>query len=496
VRGSLGASRWQLARRALCESLLLSLLGGGLGVALAAVGTRSLVELGREFLPATGRVGVDGTVFAFAAALALAAAVLSGLAPALGGARVDLGGTLRSGGRAGEGRSAVRARQRLVAAELALAAVVVAGTLLLLRSMAALHGVDPGFSAAGVTTAAISLPAASYPDEASLTAFQERFLERVQALPGVERAALTRRLPLADTGWSSDFAIAGRGREEYGIEVLHAEVSAGYFDVMAVPLLAGATFSGAETATAPPVVIVNAAFAERWFGGRSPVGQRICFDRYPTAGSVWRTIVGVVGSERQTALATAPRPEVFAPLAQEQARGMHLVVKAALPPATLVPSLRAALRAVDPGLPLFEVRAMEEVVGTSLARERFLLTLFALFAAVAVVLAALGVYGVTAEAVAARRREVGLRLAVGARAPQVVVLVLRHQALAAIAGVTAGMAGALGLGQSLRGLLYGVGPADATSFGAAVAILALVSLVAAWLPARRVARVPPLTALR
>ena len=496
VRGCLGASRWQLVRRSLVEALVLSLLGGVLGAGLAVLGTRWLVRLGETYLARGGSVGVDGMVLGFAALLTVATAVLSGLAPALRGARVDLESTLRADGRGGESRAGMRARQRLVAAELAFAVIVLVGALLLVRSLASLSKVDPGFEAVSVTTAAVRLPAASYPEQAHLAAFYDRFAGELAALPGVEAAALTRQLPLTVDGWSSDFAVEGRGREEYGIEVVHREVTSGYFGTLRVPLLAGEGFTGKEDPEGNPVVLVNETLARKYFPGESPIGQRIAFDRYPDETSTWRTIVGVVGDERQASPARPPRPEIFAPLGQDTTRGIYLVVRSSLPAATLVPSLRASLAVLDPDLPLADIRPMTEVVADSMARERFLLVLFALFAGLAVVLASLGVYGVTAEAAAARRREAGLRLAVGARAREVVALMLRRQLPAALAGVAAGLLGAYGLGRTMEGLLFGISSSDPASFGMAVGLLALVGLVAAWLPAHRLGRVDPLTVLR
>jgi predicted permease len=496
VRGCLGASRWQLLRRAVVEALLLSALGGALGAGLAVLGTRWLVRLGETYLERGGDVTVDGAVLAFAGLLAVVTAVLSGLAPARRASRPELETALRAGGRAGESRAGQHGRQRLVAAELALAGVVLVGSLLLVRTMAELTEVDPGFRAAGVTTVPVGLPGGLYPDDAALTTFYGRFVRGVEAIPGVEAAALTNDLPLTQTSWSSDFAVEGRGREDFGVEVLHREVTPGYFAALGVPVLAGEPFTESHDAAAPPVVVVNQAFVERHFAAESPIGRRLCFDRYPDERSVWRTIVGVVGSERQAALGAPARPEIFAPLAQDTTRGLHLVVRSSLPPATLAPALRAAMDAVDPGLPLSGVRAMDDVVAESLARERFLVVLFGLFAALSVVLASLGVYGVTAEAAAGRRREVGVRIAVGARAGEVVRLMLRRQAPAVAVGVGAGLLGAVGLGHAMRGLLYGVGTGDPASYAMAVAVLLAVGLLSAWLPARQLARVDPLTALR
>jgi putative ABC transport system permease protein len=496
VRSSLGASRGDLVRRHLLDSAILALLGAACGVALAAAVTHSLVTLGEAFLPRAGDVRVDLATIGFASLVALAVAFVAGLPPALGAARGAGSGALRDGGRAGERRATTRERQRLIAAEVALAMIVLVGTLLLARTMSALLREDAGFDPANVTVATVTLPGDTYPDDAAVAAFQRRLLAAVEGIPGVNAAGLTRRLPLTGVGWTSDFAVAGRAREEYGVGVMHREVTSGYFTTLRVPLVVGAPFSGTEDLDSPPVVIVNQALADRYFPGASPVGQRITFDRYPDESSVWREIVGVVGSERQSALGQPALPEIFAPLFQDSTRTVKLVVRSAMTPETLAPALRDRLRALDPGLPLFDVQTVEEVAAKSLARERFLLVLFGLFAGLALVLAALGVYGVTAESVAARRREIGVRLAVGARGGEVVRLMVRRQLVATAAGVLAGLLGAVGLGRAMAGMLHGVSALDGVSMGgAALALLALAAL-AAWVPARRGAAVEPLRVLR
>ena len=415
VRGCLGASRWQLVRRSLVESLLLSLLGAAFGVGLAVIGTRWLVRLGETYLARGGAVTVDATVVGFAALLAITTAVLSGLAPALRGSGLDLDKTLRAGGRGGESRSRMRARQRLVAAELAFAVIVVVGALLLLRSLGALSRVDPGFEPIKVTTAAIMLPAASYPEQKDLASFYQRFERALAAIPGVEEAALTRGLPLTGDSWSSDFAVEGRGREEFGIEVVHREVTPRYFAALDVPLLEGSWFTGTEDPDSSPVVLINETLAREYFPDDSPIGQRLCFDRYPDEKAYWRTIVGVVGDERQASMSRPPRPEVFAPLARTDAWRARRRARARCRPRH---SVRAARRSSPRSTATCRSTTARDgrVVADSIARERFLLVLFGLFGGLSLLLASLGVYGVTAEATAARRREIGLRLAMGARA--------------------------------------------------------------------------------
>ncbi len=497
VRGCLGASRWRLLRRSLLDSLAQSTVGAVLGGALAWWATPVLVRLGSAYLPRPSAAHLDLVALAFAAALAVLTALLSGVSAAWQGARPDLEAAMRSGGRGGETRGRARIRQRLVAAEVALAVIVVVAALLLVRTLVALDRVDPGFEARGVTTAGIATPSTSYADEAALASFQQRLLARVRALPGVASAGLVRKLPLTEGSWSSDFAVEGRGREEFGVGVLHREATPGYFETMRVPRVAGRPFRDGDDASSPAVALVNQALVSRYFPHESPIGRRLCFDRYPDAQSHWRTVVGVVGAERQSALAEQPQPEIFAPLAQDEVRGgFVLVVRSSLPSTAVLSMLRNTLAAIDPQLPLFDERPMTAVVAASVARQRFLLVLFALFAALALVLAAIGVYGVTADATVRRRREMAVRLAVGARTPEVVRAAMAREMSAVAVGLAAGLLGALGLGHAMAALLYGVTATDALTLAATPALLLGVALVAALLPAWRSARIAPAKVLR
>ena len=495
VRGCLGASRWRLVRRSLVESLTLSALGAAMGAVLAWRLVPVLVSLGREFLPRPSEVRVDLAALAFAAVLGVLTALLSGAAAAQRGARPDLERALREGGRA-EARGRARLRQRLVAAEVALAVMVVAAAVLLVRTLVALGNVPPGFEPRGVTTATLALPALSYPDAPAFATFSRRLLAGVRALPGVESAGLVRSLPLTASHWSSDMAVEGRGPDDFGVDVIHREASDGYFETLRVPLLAGRLFRDSDDDEAPAVVVINKTLADRYFGGGDPIGQRLCFDRHPDAKSYWRTVVGVVGDERQDGLGRPVQPEIFAPLLQDRNGRFALVVRSSLPPQRLVPELREVLRRIDPQLPLFDVRTLDEVAAASVARERFLLALFGTFAALSLVLAALGVYGVTSEATAQRRREIAVRLAVGARTEQLVRRTVGREMTAVAVGVLAGLAGAFGLGRAMAGLLFGVGGQDPLTLAGAPAVMLTVALVAAWLPARRTARVAPAEVLR
>jgi predicted permease len=496
VRGCLGASRWRLVRRAVAEQSLLGLTGGTAGLLLARLGLPPLLEMGGSGLPRLDAVRVGGIVFGFTLALALVAALGSGIAPALRDRRSSLEERLRHAGRGGVSRRQVRIRQALLAAEVTFAVVVVAGAALVVRSFVALVRVDAGFDPENVVTAQISLPADRYPGRREIGAFAARLVDRVRAIPGVESAGLVRGLPTTSQGWTSDFAVAGRGREEFGVGVRHREVSEGYFETLRVPLLAGRLIDSGDVTDSTSVALVNRTLAERYFPEGDAIGRRISFDRYPDGSSIWHEIVGVVGDERQGSPATPPAPEIFKPLAQESTRAPFLAVRSDLPAAAVVPELRRALSEIDRDLPLLAPRTMTDVYADSVAREQFLLVLFALFAALALLLSALGVYAVAAHSAAARRREVGLRIALGAE-PATVVRGLVGRGLRPVAlGLAGGVSGGLALGRAMSGLLYGVAPHDVASLVSAPALLFVAAAIANLLPARRASRVAPAEVLR
>ena len=311
VRTALGASRGRLVRQGLAESLLLAGIGAAAGLALGAWSTTALIRLAPPEVPRLGEVRVDGTLLLFTAGAAVLSAVVFGLVPALRGARPDPGQALKDETRGGtSGPGSVRLRSALVAAEVALALMLAAGAGLLVRSFAQLRQVEPGFDPRGVLTATVSLPGARYGESSQQAEFDERLLERLQALPGVEGAAMSQALPLTAPGWSSDFTVSGWRDGKHGTEVVHRQVSAGYFRTMRVPLLRGRLFETSDRFGQPWVVLINEALARQYFAGEDPVGKRVCFDAVPDEHSLWRTIVGVVGNERQQSLARESRAEI------------------------------------------------------------------------------------------------------------------------------------------------------------------------------------------
>ena len=497
MRAALGASRPRLAFQLLAESLLLAAAGGAAGLLLASWGLKLLTRLGPADLPRLAEIaetGIDGRALAFTAALTLVTALLFGLGPALAASRTAPAPALREGGRrAAPGRS--RLRSALVVAELALALVLLAGAGLLIRTFVHLLRTDPGFAPERVLTAEVSLPWASYGEPRQQNAFFDELLGRVEALPGVRAAGVVSALPMTGADRTTGFAIEGRPEPIAAERPLSSVrlASPRYFAAMGIPLLRGRALSEADRLEAPKVAVVNAAFARRFFPGEEVVGQRLAIGWSEEAP---REIVGVVGDVRHVGLDTPAAPEVFLPYAQEPDVGVTVVVRAAGDPSGLAGTVRGAVRAVDPALPVANLRTLDEVLSASLARRRFNMQLLALFAAVALALAGVGTYGVVAHSVAMRTHEIGVRMALGAGRGRVLSDVVGRAMALAGAGLALGLAGALALTRTLSGLLYGVSASDPATFAAVALLLAAVALAASAIPGRRAARLDPVVALK
>jgi putative ABC transport system permease protein len=503
VRSALGAGRGRLVRQMLTESLVLAALGGLVGIAFGIAGTRLLERFQPEGLLRVTSFPVEAGVIGFAIAATAAAAMLFGLFPTLLTRRTGPGEVLREAGRTGgAGRQARRAVGGLVVAEVALAVVLVLGAGLLVRSIVELRQVDPGFDPDGVVAITLSLPGARYPGPPTVAAFYDELLTRVRALPGVASAAASSTLPLRERGFTSDFFIAGRAPDEYGTEVVRRRMTPGYLETMGVPLLAGRAFTDADIFTGrwdeprdDRVALINEAMARQLFPGENPVGQRITTDRVPDSTSLWRTIVGVVGNERQSEIAMPAEIELIEP---GQSFGvMHVYVRVAGgEPTSVLPAVRAIVQEIDSELPLYAAAAMEDVVTDSMARDRFLMLLLLAFAGVALVLALVGIYGVTAQAARQRLPELGLRKALGARAADLVRLTLGRSIVLVAIGLGTGIAAATVATRVMAGMLYGVAPNDPATFIAVPLLFAAAALGASWLPARRAGSVDPARTLQ
>jgi putative ABC transport system permease protein len=507
VRNALGATRGDIARLFLSESAALSLAGGGLGLALAAAGVRLLVHLGPQGIPRLEEIGVDGTVLAFTVLLSLLAGVLTGGFAFLRYGAPALVPALKEGGR-GEtaGRARHRARNGLVVVQVALALVLLLLSGLMVRSFWHLRGVDPGFDPRGVLSLRLDLPENRYPDVYANARFIRQLLETVRAIPGVLSAGTITDLPLAGSDSSSGYSF-----EDFPLPpdqvppILGTRfASPGYFAAMGIPVLEGSAFDRIDPARRQGEVVVSEALARRFWPGRSALGKRLTPGL--AADGQWYTIAGVVGSVRDRGLEEKAAAAVYFPVlrlrppekedAEWVPRNFSLVVKSRGDPTSLVAPVRRAIWSLDANLPLAEVRPMAEVVSRSMAHTSFTMLLLVIAAAVALLLGTVGIYGVISYVVSQRTREIGVRMALGARRRDISRMVLREGALVALIGIAAGFAAALVLTRLMLALLYGISPRDPATFTAVPVLLALVALFASWLPAQRAAAVEPLEAIR
>jgi putative ABC transport system permease protein len=383
-----------------------------------------------------------------------------------------------------------------VALEVSLSLPLVVGAGLMMRTLWGLTRVEPGFSPENVLVARVSLPATRYDDDARKGALFRGFIESIAAIPGVESAAGSRGLPFRSSGWSSDFTADGWLPGRFGIEVRHDEATPGLFRTLRATLVRGREFDWSDAAGAPRVVIVNQALADKYFGGEDPVGRSVTFERVADEESRWRRIVGVVANVRDETLALEEAPTIYAPTLQEDGSSIHLLVWSERDPGALVPLVRSRLRALDPALPLYDLTTLEEVVSTSVDRERFLLALLGGSALVALALATVGIGGVVAQSTARRVREIGIRMALGAEVRSVVALVVREGMRPVVSGIGVGVLAAGLLARAMSGLLFEVAPLDPSTFAGVSALVTGAALLACLLPARAAVRVDASRALR
>ena len=503
VRCALGAGRFRLLRPILAETLLLSCGGGLLGLGIAFAGVRLLAGSSLAAIPRAQEARVDAAVLGFAALAAILTALLCSIVPALRASRVDLTDSLKDGaGSVTIGRERQRSRSALVVAEMALAVVLLVSAGLALRSLWALRQVRLGFDPEHVLTLRLALPQASYENDAKVEGFYRDLVERVRALPGVERAGIVRALPLATTigdwGLTIDGYVATPGNNAKGDWQV---VSDGAFEALGERLVAGRFFTRADTADAMPVAIVNETMAKRYWKGGEALGGRIKMGS--NAERPWVTVVGIVGDEQHNGIGATVKEKFYRPHAQFAMAGalfaprdMTLVVRTPADPLAVFPAVRGAIAAIDPALPVASVRRMTEVVSGAIAAPRFTGWLLGLFAATALTLAAVGIYGVLSYLVTQRTREIGLRIAVGARRGEVMTLVLRRGLGLALAGVGVGLALALLAGRLMEGILYGIPARDPATFLSVPLLLTAVAFAASLVPALRATRVDPIVALR
>jgi putative ABC transport system permease protein len=499
VRTALGATRRQLIAQLLTESLVLGMLGAAAGVGMAILLVRALVLFGPGSIPRLTTLTIDANVLAFAVGAAIVTSIVFGLAPAVmvSGRSTRAAFALRTR----DGKSTTVARRLLVVSELAFAAMLFVSSGLLMRSYLQLQRVEPGFDPEGVATFGLSLPASKYPAPANLDVFVSTLLSRLAAERGVESAAIAYGLPFT----SGLNAITGFRRadqpEPNSASMPSASmriVSADYFRTMRIPLRTGRLFDARDIATAPEVVLINERAAERYFADVSPIGQqiRVGAELARDARNGPKTIVGVVGNVKYRGLDEETPAEIYLPYDQHEVDAFTVAVRTTADPLAIVPSLRRAVASLDPLLPLANIRSLASLVDASIVGRRFTVVLFLSFAVVAGALSAIGVYSVLAYLVSQRTKEIGVRLAIGASPSGVVWLVVREGMVLAAVGLVAGWAGALAADQWIRTLLFGVTPADPTTFAGVGCVLIVTAVFATYMPARRAASIAPIDALR
>jgi len=501
IRAALGADRARVVRQLLTESLLLGLVGGAAGLLLAVWGSEALLALVPGRLPRAAEAALDGRVLGFTLAASLLTGILFGLAPALQASKPDLTAALKEGGRSvGAGRRASRTRGALIVAQVATAFVLLVGAGLLVNSLLRLQRIEPGFDPERMLSFRVSLPPAKYSEPQQIESFYQGLLTRVGALPGVTAVSATSALPLSGQNSVVGFAVEGVPTPPQtpfphtsGLRV----VRPGYFGTMGIRLLQGRDFDARDTLRSTPVTIINEALARRHFRNQNPIGRRInpsfgVDDR----GILFREIIGVVGDVRHSSLREEAGPESYVAHAQAPFNTITVVARAGNDPRALTAAVRGEVRTLDPDLPVFAVRTLEEYLATAVAQPRFGALLLSIFAGVALLLTAVGLYGVISYGVEQRRHEIGVRMALGARARDVLGLVMRQGVALAAAGIGLGLVAAAALTRVMASFLFGVGATDPATFALIALLLGLVALAASYVPALRAARVDPLDALR
>jgi putative ABC transport system permease protein len=494
VRAALGASRGRLLKQMSAESLVLAAAGTALGILLAIWGIDLIKQLAPPEIPRLDEVGLDLPTFLFAMLLVVFTAAVFGLGPALQLTRVPLIASLREGGRSAVGMAgAGRAKFALLVAEVALSLVLLAGAGLLLRSFVRLQSVDPGWRPEGVSTFTLSFPPSRYAGDAAVIAASDELDARLSALPGVERVGRIRGVPLGPNVNVLDFRRTDRPAPRPGKvpSALYRTIDADYFPVMGIPIVEGRNLAPSDRRGSPPVLIISRRMADTFWPEGHAIGKQV---RITSDEPI--TIVGIAGDVRSETFAGRPQPEMYRPHAQTADRSFEFVIKSTRDPGQVLSEARGAVHGFDPKLPLIGPASMKQLMDQALARPRFYLLLVALFAVLAVVLAAVGMYGVVAYMVGQRTREIGVRMALGARAVEVVRLVVWQGLRPALVGAAVGLGIALGGASVMESMLYEVAPRDtATMFGVTTLLLAIV-IVACVLPAARATQIPPTSALR
>jgi putative ABC transport system permease protein len=494
VRVALGAGRARLVRLVVTEGLVLAAAGGLLGVAAAAPGIQVLAKLVPETLPPSAAPQADGRLMAFAILLSLVTGLLFSLVPALQMARRSPIDALKQDGRSGAGTRGSRIRDTLVAAEVSLALVLLVGTGLLLQTLSNMNALTLGFQSNRLLTLRTVLPP-KYRDQAARLAFASRVMDGVRALPGVSGAGYASTLPFESRGDTAGYQVEGHRLDANDPgDAVHRVVTNDYLQVLGARLQDGRFLDRGDDAATAPVVVLNETFARKYWPAESAVGHRIAITSDNPA--VWRTVVGVVKDVRECGYEVPLKPGIYQPAAQAVRQTRELIVRTSGDPLAIVPAVRRVIAAVDPEQPLSWVRTMDEMIDLNVADRRQVLTLLATFATLALVLACIGLYGVLSSAVTQRRRELSLRMALGATGASVKRMVVGRGLLLTAAGLAVGLGASLALTGLMKSLLYGVEAVDPATFAGVAVFLGGVAMIACWIPARRASRLDPMVVLR
>jgi putative ABC transport system permease protein len=500
IRTAVGASRLRLIRQLLTESLLLSIVGGLAGLVVSVWAVDLFIKLSPGDIPRLNEASVDLRLLGFTLLVSLLTGVGFGLLPAFQATRTNLNTALKEGGtKASEGKQRRGARNILVVTEIALAQVLLVGAALLAISYVRVSHIDPGFNPDRVLTAKIAPSAKKYPEPRSRSAFYATVLERLESLPGVESAGMVMSLPLTGSSMNRGFRVEGRPapKADENVTMDFQIVSPSYFSTLEIPIKQGRGLSGADTETSERVIVINSAMARRYWPNEDPVGKRMAIGE-SSKDTSWRTIVGVVGDNRHASLSETPVPTAFISYHQdlESWPRMGFVIKSKTDAASLTSAVRKELAAIDRSQPVYAIEPMENLLHTSVAQRRFIMLLLGSLSAIALILAMVGVYGVISFSVTERTQEIGIRMALGARAADVLRMVLGQAMRVTLIGIVIGLGAAFALTRLLASLLFEVSATDLRTFSIVAALLGAVALFACYIPARRATKVDPLVALR
>ena len=496
IRAVLGAGRMSLLRLLFVEALLLAIAGGSMGLLLAYWGITFLPAIAPESLPRLGEITIDRSVLGFSLMVSLATGFLIGIIPALKVSMFRPYQSLKLEGTSTPAKSIHRFRNALVIAEIALAMVLATGAALLTKSFQRLISVDPGFRTEERMTFTLSLPSTQYTEPSRVAGFYRALLQQLESLPGVRSAGANASLPIANHNWTATFSIEGKPRQpgEPALGFEYRMVTPNYFRAMGIPFRMGRDFSDRDTEDSTRVAIIDENLANRFWKNQNPIGRRIGFSN--SSNIRWREVIGVVGHVKNSGLKEEGGEQIYFPHSQLPESVMSIVLHTSEDPAALTGLIRNRVKLLDPSLPIYQTTTMDQILSGSIAQPRFSMLLFVLFAATALALAAVGIYGVLSYTVTQRRKEIGIRMALGARPEKVLLMILRQSMLLSAAGMIAGTAASLALSRFLQSLLFKMPSVDAAVYASTAAFAMLIALFASSIPARRAAKLDPLRTLR